>query len=320
MNPFLLHRFLWMIPVLFAISLITFTLMHLTPGGPWDGDDVQRKNFPPAVVANLNHKFNLDLPLWEQYVRYIADTLRGDLGPSYQYIDQSVSDLLFAPPTNRPIWESRFLRSALLGLLALGIAICVGIPLGVIAALKHNTWLDYGLLLLATFGTALPSFVMAVFALFVFGLWLRWLPIITNWNDPKSWALPALVLSFGLMAFLARLTRAMMLETLGQDYLRTARAKGLHERTIVIRHALRNSLIPVATVLGPAFAGLITGSFFIETMFSFPGMGRFFVQSVNARDYSMIMGTTLLYAVLISLSNLSVDIIYGRLDPRIGAE
>jgi oligopeptide transport system permease protein len=204
-------------------------------------------------------------------------------------------------------------------LFAFAIAVAMGIPLGVIAALKQNTWLDYASLLLATLGAALPSFVMAVFALGVFGLWLRWLPIITNWHEPKAWVLPAFVLSFGMMAFLARLTRAMMLETLGQDYLRTARAKGLRERAVVIRHALRNSLIPVATVLGPAFAGLITGSFFIETMFSFPGMGRFLVQSVNARDYSMIMGTTLLYAVLISLANLGVDVIYSRLDPRIRA-
>ena len=145
------------------------------------------------------------------------------------------------------------------------------------------------------------------------------MPIVTNWNEPKAWLLPALVLSFGLMAFLARLTRAMLLETLGQDYLRTARAKGLRERAVILRHALRNSLIPVATVIGPALAALVTGSFFIETMFSFPGMGRFFVQAVNARDYSMIMGTTLFYAVLISFANLAVDLAYGWLDPKLKA-
>ncbi len=317
MNPFLLRRLLWMIPVLITISLVTFTMMHLTPGGPWDGDDAERRNLQPAVVANLNRKFLLDRPLWEQYARYMLDALRGDLGPSYQYLDQSVTDLLFAPPRNKPIWESRFLRSALLGLIVLMIALTVGIPLGLIAALKQNTWIDYAALLLATLGTALPSFVMAVFALVAFGCWLRWMPIITNWNEPRAWILPALVLSFGLMAFFARLTRSMMLETLGQDYLRTARAKGLREQTVIVRHALRNSLIPIATILGPAFAGLVTGSFFVETMFSFPGMGRFFVQSVGARDYSMIMGVTLLYGLLISIANLGVDVIYMRLDPRI---
>lgn len=317
MSHLILRRLIWILPVLVTISVITFALMHLAPGGPWDSDDEKSKLVSPSAIAILNRRFLLDRPLWEQYARYMLNALAGDLGPSYRDIDQSINDLLFTAPPNRPFWESRFLRSLELGLLAFVIAVAIGIPLGVIAALKRNTWIDYLSLVIATLGSAFPSFVLAVFALLAFGVWLRWMPIITNWDEPKAWVLPALILSFGLTAFLARLTRATMLETLNQDYLRTARAKGLRERAVILRHALRNSLVPVATVLGPAFATLITGSFFVETMFSFPGMGRLLVQSVNARDYSMIMGTTLLYAVIISLANLAVDVAYGWLDPRI---
>jgi oligopeptide transport system permease protein len=307
-----------MVPVLTAISLITFGLMHLAPGGPWDGSDVRQKRLPPAVIANLNRKFNLDRPLWEQYASYIWDSLHGDLGPSYQYPDHAVSELLFAPSPDHPLWESRFLRSATMGLLAFLLMMSVSIPLGIVAALKRNSWVDRFLLLLCSTGIAVPSFVLAVFLIVIFGFWLHWVPIAaSNWSDPKAWVLPVCVLALGGTAFLTRLTRSTLLETLRQDYIRTARAKGLRERAVILRHALRNGMIPLATVAGPALAGLMTGSFFIEQMFSFPGMGRFFVQSVNARDYSMIMGTTLFYALLIGLANLGVDLAYGWLDPRI---
>ncbi|HLH72273.1 MAG TPA: ABC transporter permease, partial [Chloroflexota bacterium] len=198
------------------------------------------------------------------------------------------------------------------------IACLVGIPLGIISAVKHNTWIDYLALLFATAGVTIPSFVVALFLMVVFGVDLHWFPIVTaNYADWHAWVLPSVTLSLSLLALLARLTRTSMLESLGQDYIRTARAKGLRWRWVVLKHALRNSLIPVTTVLGPGLAGLITGSFIIEYMFSFPGMGQFFVQGVSARDYSMIMGVTLFYAVVISLANLLVDVSYAVLDPRI---
>jgi len=194
----------------------------------------------------------------------------------------------------------------------------LGLPLGILAAVRHNTWLDYVSLFVSTLFVSTPGFVLAIFLMIIFGLWLKWLPIAARtWNTWQPWLLPSFCLGVGLSAFIARLTRATMLEVLRQDYIRTARAKGLSQNLILIRHALRNSMIPVATVLGPALAGLVTGSFFIESMFSFPGMGRMFVQAIGQRDYSVILGTTLLYAGLIAVANLTVDIVYAWLDPRI---
>jgi oligopeptide transport system permease protein len=317
MQQLILRRLFWMVPVLFVISIITFTLMHIAPGGPWDRD-VGRRQLPPAVIENLNRKFHLNEPAWKQYVLYMWGAIRGDLGPSYQYKDRNVTDIMFAPPQDRPIWESRFGRTATLGLLAFLIAVSLGLPLGIISALKQNTIIDYGSLFFATIGNATPGFVMAIFLMVIFGLMLHWFPIAsTNWDGWKPWVLPTVALCLGLMAYLARMTRATMLEAIRQDYIRTARSKGLSERVVIVRHALKNALIPVATVLGPALAGLITGSFFIEYMFSFPGMGRLYIQSVQQRDYSMIMGNTLFYAFLIALANLAVDLVYGLLDPRI---
>ncbi|NDF94660.1 MAG: ABC transporter permease [Proteobacteria bacterium] len=196
--------------------------------------------------------------------------------------------------------------------------VALGLPLGILAAVRHNTWLDYVSLFVSTLFVSTPGFVLAIFLMIIFGLWLKWLPIAARtWNTWQPWLLPSFCLGVGLSAFIARLTRATMLEVLRQDYIRTARAKGLAQNLILIRHALRNSMIPVATVLGPALAGLVTGSFFIESMFSFPGMGRMFVQAIGQRDYSVILGTTLLYAGLIAVANLTVDIVYAWLDPRI---
>jgi oligopeptide transport system permease protein len=244
--------------------------------------------------------------------------IRGDLGPSFQYKDRNVSDILFEPPEGKGFWESKFGRSATLGLIAAAIGLALGLPIGILAAVKQNSWIDYLSLFIATLGTSVPSFVMAIFMILLFSYSLHWLPVIGDFSaDWKPWVMPTIVLSFGLVAFLARLTRATMLEQLRQDYVRTARAKGLVERVVIFKHTLKNSLIPVATVMGPAVAGLITGTFFIEYMFSFPGMGRYFVQAISQRDYSMIMGTTLFYALVISLANLTVDVVYGWLDPRI---
>jgi len=208
-----------------------------------------------------------------------------------------------------------------LGFIALFFAVIVGVPVGVLAALKQNTVADYASLFVATIGISVPNFVMMIFMLIIFGTWLNLIDIVPrDWSQTKPWAVPALVLGFGTMAFTARLTRTSMLEVLRQDYIRTARAKGLKERVIIARHMLKNALIPVITILGPALATLVTGSFIIETMVGFPGMGRAYVQSIGQRDYSMIMGTTLIYAVLVALANLSVDVIYGFVDPRIRLE
>lgn len=318
MVAFLIRRLALLIPVVFVISLLTFGSGHLAPGGPFDRAGLGRE-LPQPVIDNLNRQFHLDDPIWQQYLIYMGNFLRGDLGPSYQFHGDSVSKLLFYPSSpGAPFWESRFGRSAELGLIAFVIACVVGIPLGVISAIRQNTWVDYLALVFATAGITIPSFIVGLFFMVLFGVDLHWFPVVTtNYGDWHAWVLPSVTLSLALLAFLARLTRASMLESLRQDYIRTARAKGLRWRVVVLRHALRNSLIPVTTVLGPALAGLVTGSFIIEYVFSFPGMGQFFVQGVTARDYSMVMGVTLFYAILISCANLLVDVTYAVLDPRI---
>jgi oligopeptide transport system permease protein len=317
MATFLVRRVALLIPVLFVISLLTFGSGHLAPGGPFDRAGLGRE-LPAPAIENLNRKFHLDEPAWKQYLIYMGNFLHGDLGPSYQFVGQGVSDLIFQAQPGQPFWDSRVGKSAELGIIAFLFACLVGIPLGVLAAIRQNTWVDYVVLFFATAGITVPSFVIALFLMVIFGIDLNWFPIVTvNYGDWRAWVLPAFTLSLSLLAFLARLTRASMLESLRQDYVRTARAKGLREYVVIFKHTLRNSLIPVATVLGPALAGLATGSFIIEYMFSFPGIGRFFVQGVTARDYSMVMGLTLFYAIIISVANLLVDIVYAFLDPRI---
>jgi oligopeptide transport system permease protein len=232
-----------------------------------------------------------------------------------------VQDILFDAPEGQQFWNSRMGYSARLGILSLALAVIVGIPAGIAAALKQNTWIDYLCAVIANIGVSVPNFVMGIFLIIIFAVALKLVPVVPlSWSSPKMWIIPALVLGFGTMAFTARLTRSSMLEVMRQDYVRTARAKGLAERAVIIRHMLRNALIPVVTVLGPALAGLLVGSFIIERMFSFPGIGQEFVQSISNRDYSMIMGTTLIYGVLIAIANLAVDISYGFLDPRIKVE
>lgn len=317
MAAFLIRRILLLIPVIFVISVLTFGSGHLAPGGPFDRAGMARE-LPPQMITNLNRKFHLDDPVWKQYLIYMGNFLHGDLGPSYQYQGQEINQLIFSAPAGQSFWSSRAGRSAQLGLMAFAFACIVGIPLGVIAAVKQNTWIDYVVLFFATAGITVPNFVVALFLMVIFGVDLGWLPVITvNYGDWHAWVLPAFTLSLSLLAFLARLTRASMLESLRQDFVRTARAKGLREFAVIMKHTLRNSLIPVATVLGPALAALATGSFIIEYMFSFPGIGQFFVTGVTARDYSMVMGLTLFYAIVITIANLMVDVVYAVLDPRI---
>lgn len=317
MAPFLVRRILFMLPVLFAISLVTFASGHAAPGGPFDRDGMAR-GLPAPVIENLNRKFHLDEPVWKQYLIYMAGFVQGDLGPSYQFQGRSVSELIFGTQPGQPFWTSRFGRSLQLGVMALLFACLAGVSLGVISAVRQNTWLDRIALVGATIGVTTPSFVIALFLMVVFGVELGWFPVVTvDYGDWRAWVLPSFTLSLPLLAYLARLTRATMLENLRQDYVRAARAKGLPWRVVVLRHVLRNSLIPITTVLGPALAALVTGSFVVEYIFSFPGMGQFFIQGVMARDYSMVMGLTLFYAAIISLANLLVDVSYAVLDPRI---
>jgi len=331
MIRFVIRRLLWMIPVLFLIALVTFLLMHAAPGGPWDREP-GRRQLDAATQKRLNQQFGLDKPMWRQFVAYVfgdfnADgefvcgAICGNLGPSYRQRGRTVQEILFTPPEGKPFWESRFGYSLRLGLLSLLFAIVIGIPSGILAGLHQNSWIDYLSALVANIGVSVPNFVIGIYLIIIFGVTLHWVSVVPrSWAAPKVWIIPALVLGFATMAFTARLTRSSTLEVMRQDYVRTARAKGVAERRVIFIHMLKNALIPVVTILGPALAGLVTGSFIIETMFAFPGIGREYVQAIGNRDYSMILGSTLLYGGLIALANLSVDIIYGFLDPRIRIE
>jgi oligopeptide transport system permease protein len=328
MTTYIIRRLMWLIPVIIVVGGITFILMHSAPGGPWDRD-LNARQVDPNTQKRLNEQFGLDKPLWRQFTAYMFGDVNskgqwqwgligGNLGPSYRQRGLDVQEILFQAPEKKHFWDSRFGYSLRLGFLALGLAIVIGIPLGTISALKQNSLIDYASLFVATIGISVPSFVVAIFLIIIFASWLRLIPVVPKtWQDPRVWILPAAVLGFGTLAYTTRLTRTSMLEVMRQDYVRTARAKGLAERTVVSTHMIKNALIPVVTILGPALAGLITGSFIIETMFGFPGMGRAYVQAIGQRDYSMIMGTTLIYAILVAVANLSVDFIYVLIDPRI---
>lgn len=303
MLRYILRRILWAIPVVFAISLITFLLMHAIPGGPFD----REKQLPPEIMVNLGRKYHLDDPLWKQYADYVAGIiLRFDFGPSYASPSRTVNDIL---RDHLPV-------SAQLGALALGIAMALGVPLGVIAALRHNSWVDYCSMLFVVVCVSVPSLALGPFLIWVFALNLHLLPPAT-WKGPEYMVLPAVTLAAAHVALIARLTRASMLQIIGEDYIRTARAKGLAERLVMTRHALRNALIPVTTVIGPMFANLVTGTLVVETIFAIPGIGRYFVSSIGDRDYPLILGTVLLYAFAIIIANLAVDTTYVFLDPRI---
>ncbi|GIV63421.1 MAG: ABC transporter permease [Chloroflexota bacterium] len=328
MGKYLIRRLFWLIPVIIVVSGITFILMHSAPGGPWDRDTTARQ-VDQNTQRLLNEYYGLDKPLWRQYVAYIIGDFNkqgefvcglicGNLGPSYRMRGLTIQQILFMPPEGKNFLYSRFGYSMRLGVFALLFAVAIGIPAGVIAALKQNTIIDYVSLFIVTIGISVPNFVMALFLIILFASTLKWVNVVPrSWDEISVWILPTVILGFGTMARTARLMRGSMLEVMRMDYIRTARAKGLAERVVVLRHMIKNSLIPVVTILGPALAALVTGSFIIETMFGFPGMGRAYVTAIGQRDYSMIMGTTLIYAILIALANLSVDLVYSFLDPRI---
>lgn len=329
MGRFVVRRLLWLIPVILVVSGITFILMHSAPGGPWDRD-LSARQVDPNTQRLLNEYYGLDKPLWRQFVAYVIGDFAakdgsfkcglvcGNLGPSYRQRGLTIQQILFMPPEGKNFFYSRFGYSIRLGVYAMLFAVILGVPAGIISALKQNTWADYISLFIVTIGISVPNFVIAIFLIIIFASWLHVVSIVPrSWDQFDVWILPAVILGFGTMARTARLTRASMLEVMRMDYVRTARAKGMGERLVIFRHMLKNSLIPVVTMLGPSLAALVTGSFIIETMFGFPGMGRAYVTAIGQRDYSMIMGTTLIYAVLVALANLSVDLTYVLLDPRI---
>jgi len=302
MARFLLRRLLHGLAVLWVVVTLTFILMHVTPGGPFD----RERRLPPEVLANIAAKYHLDEPLLKQYARYLQAILRGDLGPSYKYIDRNVSDIVI---DTLPV-------SALLGILALLFALAFSFPVGIGAAYYHNSWIDRWCLLFATLGISLPHFILGALLIWLFSLQLGWFQA-GRWENLASVVLPTITLGAAPAAYLSYLLRSTLLETLGEDFIRTARAKGLKEIAVLLKHALNNSLIPTLTVLGPLAAALITGSFVVEYIFALPGMGRFFITAVTDRDYPLIMGVTLVYTVLLVCANLAVDLLYSFVDPRI---
>ncbi len=331
MAGFLARRFLWFVPVLLIVAGITFILMKAAPGGPWDRDS-EAKQVDPRTQKLLEQQFGLNKPEWQQFTSYIfgdvneegvfkCGAICGNLGPSYRQRGKTVQDILFVSPPDKTFFDSKFGHTVRLALISLLFAIIVGIPAGVISALRQNSWLDYLMTFLTNIGIAVPSFVVAFFSILVFAVGLRIMPVVQkSWAGILPFIIPGIVFGFGTMATIARLTRSTMLEVMRQDFVRTARAKGLLENKVVWKHMLRNALIPVITTMGPAAAGLLTGSIVIENIYGVPGIGRDFIQAIGNRDYSMIMGTTLFYVVLILLANLSVDILYGVADPRIRVE
>ena len=303
MTKFVVRRLVWTIPVLLLVILMTFVMMRQIKGNPFRKSE---RAIPAEIQANLNAKFGLDKPWYSQYATYVKGVFTLDLGPSMVLRGQSVNDIVGA----------HFPKSLELGGLAFLFAVLFGIPLGAIAALKANTAVDYGAMFFSNVGFAVPSFLVATLLIYFFALeWHVGVPT-SGWNTWQSKVLPVIALGLGPMAYFARLVRGTMLETLQQDYIRTARAKGLRWRRVVSVHVLRNSLIPVVTAAGPLLGFQITGSFVIENIFAIPGIGRYYVTAVTGRDYSVVMGLTVLLAVIVIAANLVVDILYGILDPR----
>jgi oligopeptide transport system permease protein len=305
MLAFIIRRIVWTIPVLLLVILMTFGMMKLIKGNPFQVTD---RPVPPQIQANLDRKFNLDKPWYLQYIYYVKNIATFNLGPSLVQRNQDVNDVV---KEHLPV-------SIKLGLMAITFAIVIGVPLGVFAALRHNTPGDYAAMTLANIGFALPSFLVATLLIYFFALRLKdYTHLPTNgWEGPSSYVLPVIALGIYPMTYFARLVRGTVLETLQQDYIRTAKAKGLRWRIVVGKHVLRNSLIPLVTAAGPVLGYLITGSFIVEFIFGIPGIGRYYVTSVTGRDYSVVMGITVLLSVIIIVANLVVDILYGYLDPR----
>jgi len=381
MHRFIIQRVLWNIPVLILISVVTFGMMQIVPGGPFSASASGRP-VPPEIRANMEAKYGLDKPVWQQYLNYMDRLLfHFDFGPSLRAPGRTVTTMIFGPnymvdvlreqlratfgvaassmtfadpetmtfampglfdsstlivKTNGEVigeipigWGERFatikrfltlapvMVSIQVGLVSVALALLVGVPMGIVSALKQNTATDYAAMFVSMLGVSIPNFLLGIMLILVFALYLELLPTYGWGDDWKQVIMPAVTLGTGGMAFIARLTRASMLEVIRADYIRTARAKGLKERVVVVRHALKNALIPVTTVLGPLMAAWLTGSFLVEQVFSIGGIGKFFVTAVIDRDYTLIMGTILIYSLSLVGFNLIVDIAYGFIDPRI---
>lgn len=301
MVRYVLRRAATMSLALWLIITITFVTMYSVPGGPFSSE----KKVPPTVLQNLNARYHLDDPYWKQYANYLLNVLKWDLGPSFKY-DRTVNEII----------NEGFPVSAQLGAVAVTFALGAGLILGVISAWKRNRWQDYTAMALATLGFSVPSFILSGLLMYIFAFKLMWLPP-AMWGSWEHVVMPALALSALPTAFIARLMRSSMLEVLQQDYIKTARAKGLSPVYILMRHAVKNAIMPVVTYLGPLVATVFTGSFVVETIFAVPGLGRYFVLSILNRDYTLILGLTVFYSIFLMLMNFIVDIVYLFLDPRI---
>lgn len=303
MTSFIIKRLLALIPTLLLVITLVFFLVRLAPGGPFDTE----KAAPPEVIAVLEARYNMDAPLFEQYLAYLGDILlEGDLGPSMKYQGRTVNEII---ALSLPV-------SMELGAWALLLALAFGIPLGIIGAVRQNTWKDNAAMAVALVGISFPRFVVAPLLVFLFGLRLYWLPV-ARWESWRHMVLPVICAALPTLAYVARLTRGGMLEVVHSDFVRTARAKGLSERKIITRHALKGGLLPVVSYLGPGFSALLVGSLVIEQIFSIPGMGRYFIEAAVNRDYNLVAGVTLVYGAILMILNAVVDVAYAWLDPRV---
>ncbi|MFO7994790.1 MAG: oligopeptide ABC transporter permease OppB [Marinobacter sp.] len=304
MFSFIIRRLAVAVPTILALITVSFVLMHAAPGGPFTNE----RNVPEAVMENIEAKYNLDKPLWQQYFIYVGNVAQGDLGPSFRYKDFTVNELI----------ESSFPRSAYIGAWSFLFVVVFGVGLGVLAALKQNRWPDYTVMTAAMTGVVFPNFVMAPLLVLLFAVTLRWLPA-GGWEggQVEYIVMPIIAMATSYIAQVARITRSSMIETLRSPYIRTARAKGIPRHKIVLRHALKPALIPVVSYLGPAFVGIITGSVIIDQVFSTGGIGQHFVNGAINRDYSLILGVTILVGMLTIVFNAVVDILYTWLDPRV---
>lgn len=305
MISLLLKRLVHAVIVVWIVATLTFVLLRLAPGGPFDSE----RKLPPEVIANLEAKYHLDEPILQQYIRYLVGIVRADLGPSYKYLDRGVTDII----------RDTLPTSVLLGGLALVFALLISFPAGLLAAYYRDSAIDRCCMFLATLGISLPNFILGALLIWFVALQLGLLQV-GRWSDWSTTILPTITLGAAPAAYLAALLRSTLIESFNEDFVRTARAKGLKESVVVMKHAFFNSLIPVLTVVGPLTAALLTGSFVVEYVFAIPGMGRFFITAVTDRDYPMIMGVTLVYTVLLVSANLVVDLLYGYVDPRIRTE
>lgn len=304
MTRYIINRLIMMAITLFTVIFITFFLMHSIPGNPLAS---MAKNLPEQTLKNYEKKYGLDKPTGEQFVIFMKNLVtEGDLGESITYAGRSITQTI---KETAPI-------SGQLGLSSLAIGTIAGVLLGILAALNRNRWPDYLVIFIAMIGVTIPVFVMAALLQYVLAVQMKVLPT-SGWNGIKTMIIPVIAMAFGPIATYARYTRSNVLEVLGQDYILTAEAKGVSQFNIITKHVMRNAMLPLITILGPQIAGVFTGSFIVERMFAIPGLGFYFVNSITARDYTMIIGTTIFYAALFIVSQLAVDIVYGLVDPRI---